>query len=133
MGRVRDSSVTRDASFLARSCGGVCVAQLMVRQLAQDVDSAEEVELRRLERHPEACRAVAVLAAAWVSGCLVVGVSGWVCVAWHLARHKSLVCTFALQGGGEHFGQKIGWLPAGGDLGEPHRPRRHRVRHVPRC
>ena len=36
----------------------------MVRQLAQDVDSAEEVELRRLELHPEACRAVAVLAAA---------------------------------------------------------------------
>ena len=64
MGRVRDSSVTRDASFLARSCGGVCVAHQMVRQLAQDVDSAEEVELRRLERRPEACRAVAVLAAA---------------------------------------------------------------------
>ena len=36
----------------------------MLRQLAQDVDAAEEVELRRLERHPEACRAVAVLAAA---------------------------------------------------------------------
>ena len=35
-----------------------------MRQLAQDVDHAEEVELRRLERHPEACRAVAVLAAA---------------------------------------------------------------------
>ena len=64
MGRVRDSSVTRDASFLARSCGGVCVAHQMVRQLAQDVDSAEEVELRRLELHPEACRAVAELAAA---------------------------------------------------------------------
>ena len=43
MGRVRDSSVTRDASFLARSCGGVCVAHQMVRQLAQDVNSAEEV------------------------------------------------------------------------------------------
>ena len=63
MGRVRDSSVTRDASFLARSCGGVCVAHQMLRQLAQDVDHAEEVELRRLERQPEACRA-AVLAAA---------------------------------------------------------------------
>ena len=36
----------------------------MVRQLAQDVDSAEEVELRRLERHSEACRAVAVLVSA---------------------------------------------------------------------
>ena len=36
----------------------------MVRQLAQDVDAAEEVELRRLEGQPEACRAVAVLAAA---------------------------------------------------------------------
>ena len=36
----------------------------MVRQLAQDVNSAEEGELRRLERHPEACRAVAELAAA---------------------------------------------------------------------
>ena len=36
----------------------------MLRQLAQDVDAAEEVELRRLEGHPEACRAVAVLAAA---------------------------------------------------------------------
>ena len=44
MGRVRDSSVTRDASFLARSCGGVCVAHQMLRQLAQDVDSAEEVD-----------------------------------------------------------------------------------------
>ena len=64
MGRVRDSSVTRDASFLARSCGGVCVAHQMLRQVAQDMDPAEEVELRRLERHPEACRAVAVLAAA---------------------------------------------------------------------
>ena len=38
----------------------------MLRQQAQDVDAAEEVELRRLEGHPEACRAVAVLAAARV-------------------------------------------------------------------
>ena len=59
---VRDSPVTRDASCLcARSCGGIGVAQ-MLRQQAQDVDAAEEVELRRLEGHPEACRAVAVLA-----------------------------------------------------------------------
>ena len=46
MGRVRDSSVTRDASFLARSCGGVCVAHQMVRQLAQDVDPAEAAQAR---------------------------------------------------------------------------------------
>ena len=50
------------------SCGGIGVAQ-MLRQQARDVDAAEEVELRRLEGHPEACRlpcAVAVLAAARV-------------------------------------------------------------------
>ena len=44
------------------------VAQ-MLRQQARDVDAAEEVELRRLEGHPEASRlpcAVAVLAAARV-------------------------------------------------------------------
>ena len=38
----------------------------MLRQQAQGVDAAEEVELRRLEGHLEACRAVAVLAAARV-------------------------------------------------------------------
>ena len=67
----------------------------MLRQQAQDVDAAEEVELRRLEGHPEACRAVAVLAAARV---VVDGEHAPIGLRLAQAWPRWLVCAMRMQG-----------------------------------